>query len=318
MKRALLIAGGGTLGTYTAKELLRLGHAVDVICPEEKVSEDPRLRYIRSLATEELLCELFKKQRYDGIVNFLHYTRLDDYKRVHPLLIDNTDHLIFLSSYRVYADMKHPITEDSPRLYDTVNDKEFLENEDYAVPKSQCEDFLKNECAGQPWTVVRPVISFSEYRLDLYVHSKAAVLDRPANGEKLYIPASSRYLRAGLDWAGNSGKLIAHLLFKPNTFGECYTVSSAQNLTWDEVAGLYGEETGVTVEWCTDEEFYVRYPKYLGSKKWMLIYDRMFDRVIDNSKILEATGLTKDDLTPIREGIKIECARVRAKRQTNA
>lgn len=32
MKRVLLIAGGGTLGTYTAEELLRLGHMVDVIC----------------------------------------------------------------------------------------------------------------------------------------------------------------------------------------------------------------------------------------------------------------------------------------------
>ena len=32
LKRVLLIAGGGTLGTYTAEELLRLGHMVDVIC----------------------------------------------------------------------------------------------------------------------------------------------------------------------------------------------------------------------------------------------------------------------------------------------
>ena len=30
-----LIAGGGTLGTYTAEELLRLGHRVDIICLED-------------------------------------------------------------------------------------------------------------------------------------------------------------------------------------------------------------------------------------------------------------------------------------------
>lgn len=31
MKKILLI-GGGTLGTYTAKELLCLGHRVDILC----------------------------------------------------------------------------------------------------------------------------------------------------------------------------------------------------------------------------------------------------------------------------------------------
>jgi uncharacterized protein YbjT (DUF2867 family) len=37
-KRVLLIAGGGTLGTYVSEELLRQGAYVEVICPEEKVS----------------------------------------------------------------------------------------------------------------------------------------------------------------------------------------------------------------------------------------------------------------------------------------
>ena len=41
-KTVLLIGGGGTLGTYTAQELLKLGCAVDVICPEEKVSDNEK------------------------------------------------------------------------------------------------------------------------------------------------------------------------------------------------------------------------------------------------------------------------------------
>lgn len=39
MKHVLLIAGGGTLGTYTAEECLRLGYKVDIICLEDKVSD---------------------------------------------------------------------------------------------------------------------------------------------------------------------------------------------------------------------------------------------------------------------------------------
>ncbi|MBO5745952.1 MAG: hypothetical protein J6S13_02565, partial [Clostridia bacterium] len=103
-KKILLIAGGGTLGTHTAKELLSLGAEVDIICPEEKVSDHPRLKFHQSLATQELLTELFSKTHYDGIVNFIHYNDPEEYKQVHRFLIKNTDHLIFLSSYRVYAD----------------------------------------------------------------------------------------------------------------------------------------------------------------------------------------------------------------------
>lgn len=39
-KSVLLIAGGGTLGKYTAAELLRLGCFVDIICLEDYVSDN--------------------------------------------------------------------------------------------------------------------------------------------------------------------------------------------------------------------------------------------------------------------------------------
>ena len=144
-KNVLLIAGGGTLGTYTAKELLRLGANVDIICPEEKHSDNEHLKFYQSYATNDVLKELFKKKHYDGIVNFIHYPDADEYKCVHHLLCDNTDHLIFLSSYRVYADSKQPITEESPRLLDTMDDEEFLANETYALSKAKAENFIINE-----------------------------------------------------------------------------------------------------------------------------------------------------------------------------
>ncbi len=78
-KCVLLIAGGGTLGTKVAEELLQLGAAVEVVCPEEKVSHHPRLTFHQSIATEEYLQELFSKKRYSGIVNFIHYTEKTEY-----------------------------------------------------------------------------------------------------------------------------------------------------------------------------------------------------------------------------------------------
>lgn len=54
-KRVLLVAGGGTLGTYVGEELLRLGCFVDVLCPEEKHSDNERLCFHRDWATEDVL-----------------------------------------------------------------------------------------------------------------------------------------------------------------------------------------------------------------------------------------------------------------------
>ena len=47
-KKVLLIGGGGTIGTYIAKELLELGSSVDIICLEDYKSNNEKLRYIKT------------------------------------------------------------------------------------------------------------------------------------------------------------------------------------------------------------------------------------------------------------------------------
>ncbi|MBR6602647.1 MAG: hypothetical protein IKK94_01390 [Clostridia bacterium] len=307
-KRVLLIAGGGTLGTYTAKELLSMGHKVDIICPEEKTSNDENLRFFRSMATYEYLSELLEKEHYDGIVNFVHYPDIEEYKPVHKLLTDNTEHLIFLSSYRVYADLEHPITEDAPRLLDVSTDEKFLAEETYALSKAKAEDFIRAS-GTKNWTIVRPVISFSDRRFDIVTVNERVVLERVKEGRELILPENVRNLTAALDWAGNSGKLIASLLFKDAALGEAFTVSSAQNLTWGEVADIYTELIGLKVRWIDPDEW-LKHEEYVMNNRFAAIYDRFFDRSIDNSKILSVTGLTNDDFLSIKDGIGIELAKI--------
>ena len=301
MKKVLLIAGGGTLGTYTAKELLNKGCAVDVICLEDYTSNNPKLCYHKAKADLNYLTEFLKDKYYDGIVNFIHYYVPEMYKPVHKLLTSKTDQLIFLSSYRVYAESKQPLTEEAPFLADVVEDEEFLKSEDYAVPKAICEKFLREESGTENWTVVRPVISFSDKRFDLVTVSGHEIIDATKSGKTILLPKAAKNLTAGLDWAGNSGKLIANLLFKKECFGEAYTVSSGQNLTWGEVADIYTRLTGVKFRWAETEEFVST-----GHGGYILNYDRLYDRAVDNTKILKATGLKKEDFTSIEDGIKIE------------
>jgi len=316
MKNVLLIAGGGTLGTYAAKELLRLGHKVTVICLEEKTSDTENLTFICANATLDFLKDHFQTNRYDGIINFIHYTTLEAYIPYHRLLEANTDHLIFLSSYRVYADLEHPITENAPRLLDVVKEPEFLEKENYALPKARCEDFMRQETDNRKWTIVRPVISFSERRFDLLMYSGRTLLDHAAAKKPVYMPESRKNLTAGLDWAGNSGKLIANLLFKDAARGEAFTISSAPGFTWGEVAELYMELIGLEVIWVDEETFLEKNPQLTRAggvlwQYWGYEYDRKYDRAVDNRKVLAVTGLKKEDFADLRYGIAHELARLR-------
>ena len=303
MKKVLLIGGGGTLGTYTAKELLKLGHSVNIICLEDKQSDNENLKYFKMTADYENLAEFLSDKSYDGIVNFIHYPDVESYPQVHRLLIEHTKHLIVLSSYRVYANEQIPVTETAPMLLDVSDDAHFIETEKYAISKARLEKYLNENCKGENWTIVRPVISFSKLRFDLVTYFGHELLRLIEKGEKIPLPIEAKNLYAGLDWAGNSGKLIASLLFKKGTFGEAYTVSSAQNFTWRQIADIYTELLGADFEW-------VELDRYLKATDnfnyYALIYDRLFDRNIDNSKILKATGLTKADFLSIEEGLKIE------------
>ena len=310
-KRVLLIGGGGTLGRYTSAELLNKGCKVDVICLEDYVSDNEKLCYFKANADLEYLTDFLSDRYYDGIVNFVHYPVAEQYKPVHMLLTSKTDQLIFLSSYRVYADLQHPITETAPQLFDVSDDKEFLETEDYSVSKSKCEHYIREESGTDNWTIVRPVISFSERRFDIiYPQSADSIKKHIAENSPIILPKDAKNLTAGLDWSGNSGRLLATLLFKEIALGEAFTVSTAQNYTWGEVADMYTDICGVKFNWVTLGEYLDANPYLKTGGRWTVKYDRLYDRKIDNSKILSVTGLKKDSFKTVKEGIKIELSKI--------
>ena len=302
-KKALLIGGGGTLGRYTAKELLDKGCQVDILCLNEPNMSHPNLQIIQCRADYPYLEAFLAGKKYDGIVNFLHFENIEVYKPLHKLLTDHTDQLIALSSYRVYNKSEGPITEQTPQLLHTSKDPEFLKNKTYyALVKSVLEDYIREESGTTNWTIVRPVISFSELRLDLVTRSRQTVVAAAQAGKPFELPQAAKDLIAGLDWSGNSGKLVANLLFQEQALGQAYTISSAPGLTWGQVAEIYTDLLGVQIKWIGTQEYLDKY----CDEPYGLLYDRLFDRPIDNSKVLAATGLQKEDFTSIRDGIIIE------------
>ena len=304
--KVLLIAGGGTLGVYTSQELLRLGYDVDVIALEAPESDDPRLRYIRTRADDAFLAVHLAENRYDAIVDFIHYPDPELYRPRCRLLLDSTEQLIFLSSYRVYADCVHPIRETSPKLLEVCRDDAFLQAHDtYGLSKSRDEAVLR-DTGRKNWTVVRPLISFSHYRFDLVTQGAGTLLVRPPQRKPILLPADSAALTAGLTWAGNTGKMIAHLVHCEAALGEAYTLGAGESFTWREAAGYYTDLMGAEFVW-VDTETYLRYAtREQPHDRVILCYDRLYDRAVDNAKILAATGLTAADFTPVRDALAYE------------
>ena len=312
-KKVLLIGGGGTIGTYVAEELLKKGCSVDIICLEDYVSNNPKLRYFKNNVTLDFIKGFLADKYYNGILDFIHRDVVEDYIATHMVIAPKTDHEIFFSSIRAIGDAEHPITEKTPRILDLIDsgeftDKDFIENDAYSLTKSRCERYLNSVSKYRNWTIIRPMINTSEKRFDIVIDTFQTPVEFAKSGEIMYQPDICKDKVAGLEWAGNTGKMIANLLFKEECMGETYMLSTGHRMTWEDVASVYTKLIGLKVEWIPVEE----YKEKRNKGGWGLTYDRNYDRDVDNSKIMKATGLTADDFTPFEEGIKIELKKVGA------
>lgn len=307
-KKALLIGGGGTIGTYVTKELLTMGASVDNICLEDNVSDNKALTYFKEEVTTDFLRDFFSGRHYDAVVNFIHYTVPEDYIEHHMLIAPKTEQEVFLSSIRAVGDVLHPVSESSPLILDLIDkggyadDPKFIENDNYALSKARCERYLKYVSKYKNWTIVRPMISSSKRRLDIIQYTFNEVIDYAKEGKTMYLPNLCKDKVAGIEWAGNTGKLLANLLFKKECLGQTYLLSTGHKMTWEDVANVYVELLGLKVEWIPTKEYVNK--TYKGGSP--LFYDRGYDRYADNTKVLSATGLCESDFTPFKEGIRHE------------
>lgn len=312
IKQVLLIAGGGTLGSYTSLELLKMGAAVDVIALEELPSFDQHLTYIRERVSDELLQRLFAEKHYDAIVDFLHYPDIEQYKSRFELLASNTEHYFFLSSYRVYADQEHPLKESSPQLIDVYGEAGLLQYDTYGIAKSHAERHIRAS-AFKNWTILRPLISFSHFRFDLVTLGGRQLFPRAAAHKKVLLPADAKNQTAGVGWAGNAGKLIARLIFNPRTRCEDYIIGHDENLTWGQVAEIYSDVMGLEFVWVDTEDYLSACTPNGKADRIILYHDRLYDRLVDNEKVRAATGTRREELVGFRDALIYELTQLNAK-----
>lgn len=288
--KILVLGGTGAMGASLVPILAEGGNEVSVTSRLQRKSDNEKIRYIQGNAHDlPFLREVFS-QHWDVVVDFMVYTT-DEFRERLGLLLNATDHYVFLSSSRVYADSKTPITEDSPRLLDVCKDEVYLKTDEYALSKAREEDLLR-ESGKSNWTIIRPYITYSSERLQLGVYEKELWLYRALHGQTVVIPGDILSHTTTLTWAEDVAKGIAALIGTPKAYGETFHITALETIRWSEVLELYQrvfqDVTGKSMAVKTIES-----SEEMGEvirKQYQIKYDRLFDRKFDNAKFIQAAG----------------------------
>jgi len=303
MKRVLLLGGTGAIGVYLSKALVRKGFEVMVTSRKDRSFSDGITCVNGDARNTSFLAETLHRLHPDAVVDFMIYSTHEFLDR-RDLLLAGTSHYLFLSSYTVFANSP-VITEESPRLLDTIQNDAFLRSDDYPLRKARCENLLR-ESLHKNWTIVRPGITYSQSRFQFGCLEADTVCYRSFQGKPVVIPAELLDRRTTLTWAGDVGEMISRLIFKEAAMRQTYNVTTSENHSWREVADIYAGLIGLTYKEIPLEQYCL----ICGDAP--VLYDRMYDRVLDNSKILKVTGMVSSELKVLREGLACELERFKA------
>ena len=294
--KVLLLGGTGAMGVHLAS-LLNEDKTETYVTTRKTRKDYGTVHYITGNAhSDEFLLPFLENENFDVIVDFMVYNT-EEFKNRASKLLDSCKQYVFLSSSRVYADSKNPITEESPRLLDISTDKDFLATDEYALTKARQENVLfENE--KQNWTIIRPYITYSEIRLQLGVLEKELWLNRVLQNKTVVFSKDIFEHYTTLTYGEDVSHGIKSLLGKEEAFGQAFHITQTKALKWSEVWDVYNrvltEEFGKSpkiklVDLNTFHKFY--------SGVYQINYDRLYDRVFDNSKISKFLE-TKNFLSP--------------------
>jgi len=303
-KKILVLGASGAMAVYLIPQLLDKGYSVVGVDLNNVVSDNENLTYIKANATDlDFLREELKKN-YDAVVDFMVYNSVELFSEYYKLFLENTKHYIFFSTYRVYAD-DSPLLETSKRLLDVEKPHDFVNEFEYSIYKAEEEDLLNNS-DYKNYTIVRPAITYSKRRFQLTILEANVLIYRMLKGKTVVLPQSAMDKQATMSWAGDVARMLSGIILNPKAFRQTYNVSTSEHMTWKEVAEIY-EEIGdlkyITVD---DETFLGITAEGATYARQQLLYDRCFNRIVDNSKILSISGMKQEELMPLREGLKRE------------
>ena len=301
----LILGGTGAMGTPLVEQL-KIDKSNNLYVTSRRViPSHENVHYIKGNAKESSFLKTLLHREYDAIFDFMVYGSNELADRL-PDFLEHTKQYFFFSSSRVYAESEHPLTEDSLRLLDASKDELYLKTDEYALAKAREENLLFNN-EKKNWTIIRPYITYNDYRLQLGVFEKENWLYRALQGRAIVLPKDIAEKKTALTYGPDVASAIIRLIGNEKAFGQAFHVVNPEVVCWKDILNIYldviQKKTGKRIEVKIIEN-----SKSLQEiwNPWQIKYDRLFNRIFDSKKIEDVCGIyqyrkTKDGLSECLE-----------------
>lgn len=272
------------MGSHLKDILIETGYEVFVTSRKQR-KDGEHLHYLNGNAHDLVFLQLVLQQEWDAIVDFMIYST-EEFKQRVDLLTYATNQYFFISSSRVYANCDVPIKENSLRLLDCSSDNVFLATDEYSLKKAREENILINS-SRKNYTIIRPYITYSENRLQLEDLECQQWLPRALDRRTIVLSEDIADKYTTLTYGRDVAKGIASLIGNKNAIGEVFHITCGEPIKWKEVLAIYldtlEQHTGIRpkVKWIEKSQKLNR-----KESQYQIIYDRLYNRIFDNSKIL--------------------------------
>ncbi|MCI6051402.1 NAD-dependent epimerase/dehydratase family protein [Phocaeicola plebeius] len=305
--KILILGGTGAMGSHLVKELRQNPKFEIYVTSRKTYPSTNNVHYIKGNAMDTVFLDTILQNQYLAIIDFMIYNTNTFKARIKQLLA-STSQYVYLSSARCYSNTDQLITEDTPRLINTCKDQAYLATDEYALAKGREEDILRKS-NSKNWTIIRPYITFSDYRLQLGALEKEEWLYRALHGRSIIFSEDISSKLTTLTYGKDVSTIIARLIGNPKALGEIFHITSETSLKWSDIANIYIDE----IEIITGKRPRIIMEKTSSNlhnphKKWQIIYDRCYNRQFDNSKIKKVLGTNYPQITKVEEGLR-KCIR---------
>lgn len=289
--KVLILGGTGAMGKDLVKIVSQYAQQV-VVTSRSRGSKESNIEFRQGNAKELSFLNKLLTEHWDVIVDFMVY-KTNEFEARYNQLLDATDHYIYLSSARVYADSVAPIKESSPRLLDVINDTNYLASDEYALSKARQENILFDS-PKKNWTIIRPYITYNDERLQLGVLEKESWLYSALKGRPIVFCKDIYDKHTTLTSGKDVAQGISSLLGKPQAHGEAFHITADMPISWQEVSDTYLDvlESHLPRRTQLSLQELENFLKW-RTNKYQIIYDRLYNRRFDNNKINQFIDTSK-------------------------
>lgn len=283
--KILVIGGTGTIGGGVIKAFQQdRANQIDVISRSEYESSYENVIHIKGDARDyEFIAGVVTPGKYDAIVDLMIWTEKEFLERM-DLFMSNCRHYIATSTSSVYWKSDGMVTEETPRVFDSVDDKELLESHEYRIEKSRIENDIMNS-AYHNWTIIRPAMTYGK-KLPLCVYTQEVWFYRALHSRTVLLPIEVMNNHAVLTTAEEYGEKLLRVILNERTYSQVLNIISgnkANQITWTDNLRICEDalaQSGYTMK--------VKYVSVYDMAEYIdhypLLYDRMMDRIWDDSK----------------------------------